>query len=145
MVGNYLAKCRDSLNSLLLMYAGDRQLPGLSNACMLQNSKGDRKDTPVTLYRSYGERSDPSTRAMIHQLLKVSCWNECKHMRMYVFGLIMTSFLSNRVCRLFILDSNLSVDTDTAVPISPLCRLIWVVTQAFGLHVDLTYYLLLIV
>jgi hypothetical protein len=30
------------------------------------------------------------------------------------------------------------VADDDAVPISPLCRLIWVVTQAFGLHVDLT-------
>ena len=25
-----------------------------------------------------------------------------------------------------------------AVPILPLCRLTWVVTQAFGLHIDLT-------
>ena len=28
----------------------------------------------------------------------VSCWNQCRHMRMYVFGLI--SFLSDCVCRL---------------------------------------------
>ena len=101
MAGTYLAKCRNSQDSQSLMYAGDRQLPGHSKACEPQDSKGDGKDTPITLYRlSYVERSDPSTRATIHQLLKVSCWNQCKHMRMYVFGLIMTSFLTDRVCRL---------------------------------------------
>ena len=100
VAGNYPTKCRNLLSSSP-MYAGDRQLPGHSKACGPQNSKGDGKDTPITLYwLSYVERSDPSTRATIHQLLKVSCWNQCRHMRMYVFGLIMTSFLSDRVCRL---------------------------------------------
>ncbi len=56
---------------------------------------------PITLYQlSYVERSDPSTSVPIHQLLNVSCWNQCRQMRMYVFGLIMTSFLSDRVFRL---------------------------------------------
>ena len=83
------------------MYAGDRQLPGHSKACEPLDSKSDEKDTPITLYQIlYVERSDSSTRATIHQLLKVSCWNQCRHMRMYVFGLIMTSFLTDRVCRL---------------------------------------------
>ena len=33
---------------------------------------------------------------------------------------------------------NIQCKDRLAVPILPLCRLIWVVTQAFGLHVDLT-------
>ena len=101
MAGTYLAKCRDSQYSQSQMYAGDRQLRGHSKACEPQDSKGDGKDTSIAMYRlSYVERLDPSTRATIHQLLKVSCWNHCRHMRMYVFGLIMTSFLSDRVFRL---------------------------------------------
>jgi hypothetical protein len=87
LAGSYLDKCHDSPSSQSLMQA--------------TRSEGDRKDMPITLYPLlYVERSDPSTRAMIHQLLKVTCWNQCRHMRMYVFGLIMTSFLMDRVCRL---------------------------------------------
>jgi hypothetical protein len=70
VAGNYLAKCRDSLNSLSLMYVGDGQLPGSSRLASHVMDDDTHYLWPTFL------------RGMISPI-NSSSRNQCKHMTLY--------------------------------------------------------------